>query len=72
MDTGMVRSASFEPRSSVEEGANAVVYVATSPDLKGRSGLFFNGKREAKANAQAYDAKARTQLKTLSDKLVKV
>lgn len=72
MDTGMVRSASFEPRSTVEEGANAVVYVATSPDLKGKSGLFFNGKREAKANAQAYDAKARAQLKALSDKLVKV
>jgi NAD(P)-dependent dehydrogenase (short-subunit alcohol dehydrogenase family) len=71
MDTGMVRSASFEPRSSVEEGANAVVYVATSPDLKGKSGLFFNGKREMKANAQAYDASARAQLKTLSDKLLK-
>jgi len=72
MDTSMVRSAGVQPRSSVEEGANAVVYLATSSDLKGRSGLFFNGKREMKANAQAYDVKARAQLKALSEKLVKV
>lgn len=71
MDTSMVRSAGVEPRSTVEEGANAVVYVATSPDLKGKSGLFFNGKREMKANPQAYDATARAQLKSLSEKLVK-
>lgn len=72
MDTGMVRSAGVEPRSTVEEGANAVVYLATSPDLKGKSGLFFNGKREMKANAQAYDAAARARLKTLSDRLAKL
>jgi NAD(P)-dependent dehydrogenase (short-subunit alcohol dehydrogenase family) len=71
MDTSMVRSAGVEPRSTVEEGANAVVYVATSPELKGKSGLFFNGKREMKANAMAYDADARAKLKTLSEKLTR-
>jgi NAD(P)-dependent dehydrogenase (short-subunit alcohol dehydrogenase family) len=72
MDTSMVRSAGVQPRSTVEEGANALVHLATAPELKGRSGLFFNGKREMKANAQAYDAAARAKLKALSDKLVKL
>jgi NAD(P)-dependent dehydrogenase (short-subunit alcohol dehydrogenase family) len=71
MDTSMVRSAGVQPRSTVEEGANAVVYLATSPDLKDKSGLFFNGKRQMKANAQAYDPQARAQLKALSEKWVK-
>jgi NAD(P)-dependent dehydrogenase (short-subunit alcohol dehydrogenase family) len=72
MDTSMVRSAGVEPRSTVEEGANAVVYVATAPDLRGKSGLFFNGKREMKANAMAYDAAARAKLKALSERLIRV
>ena len=69
MDTGMVRDAGVQPRTTVEEGAQAVVYVATSPDLEGKSGLFFNGKQEMRANAAAYDLQARAKLKTLSDKL---
>jgi NAD(P)-dependent dehydrogenase (short-subunit alcohol dehydrogenase family) len=69
MDTAMVRSAGVEPRSTVEQGADAVVYVATSPELDDRSGLFFNGKAEMRANAQAYDARARQQLRELSAKL---
>jgi NAD(P)-dependent dehydrogenase (short-subunit alcohol dehydrogenase family) len=69
MDTSMVRSAGVEPRSTVEEGASAVVFVATSPDLKFKSGLFFNGKREMKANAAAYDPEARRRLRELSARL---
>jgi NAD(P)-dependent dehydrogenase (short-subunit alcohol dehydrogenase family) len=69
MDTSMVRSAGVEPRSTVEEGANAVIYVATSPDLKLKTGLFFNGKREMKANAAAYDPEARRKLRELSERL---
>jgi NAD(P)-dependent dehydrogenase (short-subunit alcohol dehydrogenase family) len=62
MDTAMVRDAGVQPRSTVAEGAAAVVYVATSPTLAGKSGLFFNGQREARANAQAYDDSARAKL----------
>ena len=69
MDTAMVRSAGVAPRSTVDEGAEAVVYVATSPTLDGKSGLFFNGKAEMRANAQAYDAAARARLRELSTKL---
>ncbi len=72
MDTAMVRDAGVTPRSTVEQGADAVVYVATSSDLDGKSGLFFNGKAEMRANAQAYDVQARARLRELSTKLTGV
>lgn len=72
MDTGMVRAAGVEPRSTVEEGAAAVIYVATSPELKLKTGLFFNGKHETKANSAAYDPEARRKLRELSSKLTGV
>lgn len=72
MDTAMVRGAGVQPRSTVEEGAQAVLYVATSPGLEGKSGLFFNGKQEMRANAAAYDVQARARLKELSEKMTGV
>ena len=66
MDTTMVRGAGITPTSSVEEGAAAILNLATSAALEGRSGLYFNGLRQARADAQAYDAKARQRLRTLS------
>lgn len=70
MNTTMVRQAGATPWSSVETGADAILNLATSPDLEGRSGLYFDGQRESRADAQAYDAKARQQLRTLSLDLV--
>lgn len=72
MNTTMVREAGRTPLSSVEQGAEAIEYVATSADLEARSGLFFNGKREARADPQAYDARARQQLHALSLKLTRL
>lgn len=66
MDTTMVREAGVTPWSSVEEGAEAILHLATSPVLEGRSGLYFEGQREARANAQAYDPAARQRLKEIS------
>jgi NAD(P)-dependent dehydrogenase (short-subunit alcohol dehydrogenase family) len=66
MDTSMVRQAGVSPMSSVEDGAEAILRLAVSPELEGRSGLYFNVLREARANAQAYDIEARRRLKTLS------
>jgi NAD(P)-dependent dehydrogenase (short-subunit alcohol dehydrogenase family) len=66
MDTTMVRRAGITPSSSVEEGAQATLNLATSPALEGRSGLYFNGLQEARADGQAYDAKARQRLKAIS------
>ncbi|MBN9551595.1 MAG: SDR family NAD(P)-dependent oxidoreductase [Alphaproteobacteria bacterium] len=66
MDTTMVRQAGVTPWSSVETGADAIINLATSPALEGRSGLYFDGQRESRADAQAYDEKARHRLRALS------
>jgi NAD(P)-dependent dehydrogenase (short-subunit alcohol dehydrogenase family) len=65
MNTAMVRQFGT-PMSTVEEGADAIIKLATSSDLEGRSGLYFNGQREARADAQADDPAARQRLKALS------
>lgn len=66
MNTARVINGGFQPLSTVEEGAEATMQLAVSPALTGRSGLYFNGLNEASANAQAYDAAARAQLRALS------
>ncbi len=71
MDTNMVRQGGIEPRATVDEGADAVMQLAVSPALAGRTGLFFNGLKEARANDQAYDAAARARLWNLSVELTK-
>ncbi|HLL27944.1 MAG TPA: SDR family NAD(P)-dependent oxidoreductase [Xanthobacteraceae bacterium] len=70
MNTTMVRESGNSPVSSVEEGADAIMKQIVSEDLAGKSGLFFNGQRESRADPQAYDAEARAKLKALSMKLV--
>lgn len=66
MNTTMVRRAGVTPISTVEEGAEAILNLAAGPALAGRSGLYFNGLREARADRQAYDADARARLRALS------
>jgi NAD(P)-dependent dehydrogenase (short-subunit alcohol dehydrogenase family) len=68
MNTKMVREFGT-PMSTVEEGADAVLKLAIGPEMEGKSGLYFNGQSEAQANAQAYDAQARHELRALSFKL---
>ena len=58
------------------EGTGVVVgslhpatYMPTGMVLRLESGQYFSGLRQARANAQAYDAEARTQLKQLSQEL---
>lgn len=69
MDTTMVRRAGVAPMSSVEEGAEAILHLAIGPDMDGRTGKFFDGLRESRASAQAYDARARERLRALSERL---
>lgn len=69
MNTTMVRRAGVTPISSVEQGAEAILNLAASPALEGRSGLYFNGLREARADAQAYDDQARRRLHAMSLRL---
>lgn len=69
MDTPLVRRGGREPMSTVDEGAEAVMQLAVSSELEGRTALFFNGLEEARANEQAYDEQARERLWQLSAEL---
>src|ERR1700679_89882 len=66
MNTTMVRQGGITPISTVEQGGEAILRLATGDDMAGRSGLFFNGMYEAQANPQAYDVTARKKLRALS------
>ena len=66
MNTTMVREGGITPMSTVEQGGDAILHLVTGDDVAGKSGLFFNGMREAQANAQAYDPAARKRLHDLS------
>ncbi len=70
MDTTMVRLSGVQPVSTVEEGGAAILQLAASPSLEGRSGLYFSGLRESRADPQAYDPEARAKLRALSFELV--
>jgi NAD(P)-dependent dehydrogenase (short-subunit alcohol dehydrogenase family) len=67
MDTPMVRAAGVQPRSTVDEGADAVMNLVTTAGLE--SGQYFNGLRPARAHDQAYDRAARDSLRRLSERL---
>jgi NAD(P)-dependent dehydrogenase (short-subunit alcohol dehydrogenase family) len=69
MNTTMVRAAGTTPMSTVEQGGAAILHLVEGNDVAGKTGLFFNGMNEMKANAQAYDATARKRLRELSLRL---
>jgi len=69
MNTTMVRAGGITPMSTVEQGGAAILHLVSGDDVAGKSGLFFNGMNEMKANAQAYDEAARKRLRELSLKL---
>lgn len=69
MDTTLVRQAGADPRSSVSEGADAVMNIAIGEEFVDRTGVYMNGMRDARANAQAYDHEARRKLDELSRRL---
>jgi NAD(P)-dependent dehydrogenase (short-subunit alcohol dehydrogenase family) len=66
MNTTMVRAGGITPMSTVEQGGDAILHLAVGDDMEGKSGLFFNGMQQARANPQAYDAEARQRLRKLS------
>jgi NAD(P)-dependent dehydrogenase (short-subunit alcohol dehydrogenase family) len=66
MATTMVQESGVTPISTVEEGAEAILNLAVSDALNGRSGQFYNGLRPSTANQQAYDHTARDRLRVLS------
>jgi NAD(P)-dependent dehydrogenase (short-subunit alcohol dehydrogenase family) len=66
MNTTMVRAGGVTPISTVEQGGKAILHLVAGDDVAGKSGLFFNGLNEARANPQAYDPAARQRLRALS------
>jgi NAD(P)-dependent dehydrogenase (short-subunit alcohol dehydrogenase family) len=58
------------PTSTLEEGVQATLRLAVDPDLEGVTGRYFNGQRDSRAEAQAYDPAARARLETASRGLV--
>jgi NAD(P)-dependent dehydrogenase (short-subunit alcohol dehydrogenase family) len=70
MNTKMVLESFGSAWTTVEEGAEATLRLATSPELDGVTGRYFDGLREARANAQAYEPEARRRLWELSEELV--
>jgi NAD(P)-dependent dehydrogenase (short-subunit alcohol dehydrogenase family) len=69
MNTTMVRQAGVAPLSTVEQGADAILNLAAGTALEGHTGLYYDGLRPSRASAQAYDATARSNLRTLSQSL---
>jgi NAD(P)-dependent dehydrogenase (short-subunit alcohol dehydrogenase family) len=67
MHTKMVLQARGSSLSTVEEGAEATERLIVSD---AGTGKYFNGQREARADPQAYDERARERLWDLSERLV--
>ena len=70
MDTTMVRLSGVRPMSTVEQGGAAILELVELPALAARSGLYFSGMQESRADRQAYDEDARKRLRALSFNLV--
>jgi NAD(P)-dependent dehydrogenase (short-subunit alcohol dehydrogenase family) len=69
MDTKMVFESFGYTLSTVQQGTDATVRLAISPELEEVTGRYFDGQREARANEQAYDRDARDRLRRLSEEL---
>lgn len=67
MDTDMVLERGARARSSVHDGADAVVHIIDGDDLG--TGGYFNQTTPTRAHRQAYDEDAREQLRTLAERL---
>ena len=69
METKMVLETFGRAMSTVREGTEATVRLVVSRELEGVTGRYYDGRREARANSQAYDARARERLWALSERL---
>jgi NAD(P)-dependent dehydrogenase (short-subunit alcohol dehydrogenase family) len=70
MNTKMVYESFGYTMSTVEDGVEATLRLAISPELEGVTGRYFDRLREARPNKQADDAEARRRLWRLSEELV--
>ena len=70
MNTRMVREWFGNPRTSVDEGAEAVEHLALAKQLHGVSGEYFDQKNKTQAASQAYDMRARKILRERTENWV--
>ena len=70
MPTKMVLEAGWSVMSTVEEGLEATMRLVVDPALDDVTGKYFDGLRDAKANAQAYDVEVRRQLAEVTQELI--
>jgi NAD(P)-dependent dehydrogenase (short-subunit alcohol dehydrogenase family) len=57
------------PVSTIAQGVEATMRLITAPVSEVGTGRYYNGLRQARADAQAYDDRARQRLRELSEKL---
>jgi NAD(P)-dependent dehydrogenase (short-subunit alcohol dehydrogenase family) len=69
MPTKIVLEQVGHSMDSLQTGVDATVRLATSPDLDGVTGRFYDRQAESRADDQAYDAEARRRLWELSVRL---
>jgi NAD(P)-dependent dehydrogenase (short-subunit alcohol dehydrogenase family) len=67
MDTDMVLERGARARSSVYDGADAVLHLIDAEEVG--TGGYFNQMTPSRANPQAYDEDARARLRTLAERL---
>lgn len=70
MNTKMVFESFGYTLSTIEDGVEATLRLAISPELDGVSGRYFDRLREARAHEQAYADEARERLWRVSEELV--
>jgi len=71
MPTTMVREAGTGTIETLEEGLANTLRVVDGPEVAGLTGRYFEGPREARGRAQAYDEAFRTRLAAQAEALVR-
>jgi NAD(P)-dependent dehydrogenase (short-subunit alcohol dehydrogenase family) len=66
LDTNMVNESGFAPRGPASRGAESIMTVLEHALAGGESGLYFDERTPARANARAYDRLARERLYAMS------
>jgi NAD(P)-dependent dehydrogenase (short-subunit alcohol dehydrogenase family) len=69
MNTKMVFESFGHTMSTIADGVEALMNLATSPALDKVTGKYFDRLKESRANPQAYDAAVRARLTQLSEEL---
>jgi NAD(P)-dependent dehydrogenase (short-subunit alcohol dehydrogenase family) len=70
ISTKLLRAGFNISGSSLEDGAETVVYLASSPNLKNVTGQYFIHKKQEASSTQSYNLKIRKKLWEISEKMV--